>query len=50
LGMWEAGVGTQLKLPLSDVLAGEANGLAVLVQADKDGLPGPMMGAAAYVR
>lgn len=48
LGMWEAASGTHLKLPLDEVLTGPANGLAVLVQEDRDGLPGPMLGAALY--
>lgn len=48
LGMWEAASGAALKLPLEEVLAGPANGLAILVQEDRDGLPGPMLGAASY--
>jgi hypothetical protein len=48
LGMWEAASGAHLKLPLEELLAGPANGLAVLVQEDRNGLPGPMLGAALY--
>jgi hypothetical protein len=48
LGMWEAASGTHLKLPLAEVLDGPANGLAVLVQEDRNGLPGPILGAALY--
>ena len=46
LGMWDAAAGTHLKLPLSELTAGGGNGAAILVQADKDGLPGPILGAA----
>lgn len=48
IGMWEAATGAHLKLPLAEFLTGPANGLAVLVQEDRDGLPGPMLGAALY--
>jgi hypothetical protein len=46
LGMWDAVGGTHLKLPLSELTAGGANGAAILVQTDKAGLPGPILGAA----
>jgi hypothetical protein len=48
LGMWEAATGAHLKLPLAEVLAAPANGAAILVQAEKDGLPGRILGAASY--
>ncbi|MEO6012680.1 MAG: DUF1223 domain-containing protein [Devosia sp.] len=46
LGMWDATSGTHLKLPLSEVMANGSNGAVILVQADKNGLPGPILGAA----
>ena len=46
LGMWDAASGTHLKLPLSALQADGSNGAAILVQSEKDGLPGPILGAA----
>ena len=46
LGMWDAAAGTHLKLPLSEIMTGGANGAVVVVQTDKGGLPGPILGAA----
>jgi hypothetical protein len=48
LGMWEAATGAQLKLPLDEVLDDDSTGAAVLVQQDDNGLPGPIIGAAAF--
>ncbi|MGN6490328.1 MAG: DUF1223 domain-containing protein [Devosia sp.] len=50
LGLWDAGKGASLSLPLDDVLTGGADGAAILVQQDKDGLPGPILGAASFTR
>lgn len=50
LGMWDPVKGASLKLPLDEVLTGNANGAAILVQADKGGLPGPILGAASFTR
>ncbi|WP_375450823.1 DUF1223 domain-containing protein [uncultured Devosia sp.] len=50
LGMWEAATGAQLKLPLDEVLDQDSSGVAVLVQQDANGLPGPIVGAAAFER
>jgi hypothetical protein len=50
LGMWDPIAGAKLKLPLSEVMAEEANGVAVIVQQEKDGLPGPILGAASFLR
>ncbi len=50
LGMWDPYKGATLKLPLDEVLVDEANGAAILVQQDKDGLPGPILGAASFTR
>ena len=46
LGMWDAAAGTHLKLPLSALQADGSNGAAILVQSEKDGVPGPILGAA----
>jgi len=46
LGMWEAAAGTVLKMPLDEVLTAPNTGVAILVQEETDGLPGPMLGAA----
>lgn len=50
LGMWSGGEGIELKLPLSEVLTGQANGAAILLQREHQGLPGPILGAAAFTR
>jgi hypothetical protein len=46
LGMWDPATGTHLKLPLSALMGNGSNGAAILVQVDKNGLPGPILGAA----
>lgn len=48
LGLWEPGSGANLKLPLSEVLGEAANGAAILVQQERGGLPGPILGAASF--
>lgn len=50
LGMWEGATGANLKLPLPEVLAADNTGLAVIVQQERAGLPGPILGAAAFDR
>ena len=50
LGMWEPASGASLRLPLGEVLDEEANGAAILVQQDRNGLPGPILGAASFTR
>jgi hypothetical protein len=50
LAMWEAGSGAHFKLPLDEVLTGDSNGAAILVQEEKNGLPGAILGAAAVQR
>lgn len=50
LGMWDPRTGANLKLPLKEVMPDRANGLAVIVQQEKDGLPGPIIGAASFLR
>lgn len=46
LGIWDPATGTHLKLPLAELMTDGANGAAILVQTDKSGLPGPIVGAA----
>src|SRR3569833_3126566 len=46
LGMWDPTTGTHLKLPLSALTSSGGNGAAILIQVDKNGLPGPILGAA----
>ena len=50
LGAWEAESGAELKLPLAGLQGAEAgnSGLAILVQDERNGLPGPILGAAHY--
>jgi hypothetical protein len=48
LGMWESASGANLKLPIPEVLADTSTGIAVIVQQEQDGLPGPILGAAAF--
>lgn len=48
LGMWEGATGASLKLPLPEMLGEGSTGIAVLVQQERDGLPGPIIGAATY--
>jgi len=50
LGMWEPDLGAHIKLPLDELLGETSNGLAILVQEDKGGLPGRILGAASYER
>jgi hypothetical protein len=46
LGMWDPTAGTHLKLPLSELQSDGSNGAAILVQDEKKGLPGAILGAA----
>lgn len=48
LGAWEAEDGASFKLPLQQVLSQPGSGLAILVQQDRQNLPGTIIGAAAY--
>ncbi len=50
LGMWDPVRGASLKVPLKEVLPDRANGLAVIVQSEPNGQPGPIIGAASFVR
>jgi len=48
LGMWDPVEGAKIKLPLYDVLKDGSNGVAIIVQHQKDGLPGQIFGAASF--
>lgn len=48
LGMWESATGATLKLPLPELLGDASTGIAVIVQQERNGLPGPILGAATY--
>jgi hypothetical protein len=50
LGMWESATGADLKLPLPELLSAGSTGIAVIVQQERNGLPGPILGAATYER
>ncbi len=48
VGLWEASAGAEIKLPLEQFAGEDNGGLAILIQAERNGLPGPILGAAAY--
>ncbi|MDR3475561.1 MAG: DUF1223 domain-containing protein [Devosia sp.] len=50
LGMWDPASGAHLKLPLDEVLTGPSNGAVILVQSERKGLPGPIVGAALFLK
>lgn len=55
LGLWECATGASIKLPIPEVLAHNSTGvastgMAVIVQQEHDGLPGPILGAATFER
>ena len=50
LGMWEGDAGAKFKLPLTELAAEAGSGLAVIVQQERGGLPGAIVGAASYER
>jgi len=50
LGMWEPASGAHFKLPLSEVLPEPANGAVIMVQQERNGLPGRILGASSYTR
>lgn len=50
VGMWEPETGAQLKLPLSEVLTEMSNGAVIMVQQERDGLPGRILGAASFTQ
>lgn len=48
VGMWEAGEGAEVKLPMDQIQKPDVGGFAVLVQQERNGMPGPILAAAAY--
>lgn len=48
LGMWEPDTGARLKLPLIDLLGPNSDGAAIIVQQDRRGLPGRILGASSF--
>lgn len=46
LGMYDGDVGAAMRVPLMDVLIGDADGLVVMVQREDGRLPGKVLGAA----
>ena len=50
LGMWESATGAEMRMPIGELLEDPANGLAVLIQEERNGMPGPILGAASYVQ
>lgn len=47
VGMWEASTGAEVKLPIEQVGAADG-GIAILIQREQNGLPGPILGAAMH--
>ena len=50
LGMWESATGAEMRMPIGELLDATANGIAVLIQEERNGMPGPILGAASYVQ
>jgi len=50
VGMWDPDTGAHLKLPLAEVLTDTSNGAVIMVQQERDGLPGRILGAASFTR
>ncbi|WP_297110092.1 DUF1223 domain-containing protein [uncultured Devosia sp.] len=48
VGVWEAEEGAEIKLPLDQFQDSTNGGVAILIQPERNGLPGPILGAAAY--
>lgn len=48
LGMWEAETGADLKLPVDEILPGPGSGIAIVVQQERRGMLGPILGAASF--
>ena len=49
-GVWEYASGANIKLPIPEMLSHGSTGIAVIVQQEHDGLPGPILGAATFER
>ena len=50
VGMWEPQSGAHFKLPLAEIIDAPSNGAVILVQQERNGLPGRILGAASYTR
>jgi hypothetical protein len=50
IGMWDPTDGVSVKLPVADMLGSMSDGAAILIQQDKDGKPGRILGGASFVR
>jgi hypothetical protein len=50
VGVWEPQDGASFKLPLSGILTETSNGAVIMVQQERDGLPGRILGAASFTR
>ncbi len=50
VGMWDPDTGAHFRLPLSEVLTDTSNGAVIMVQQERDGLPGRILGAASFTR
>lgn len=48
VGIWEAATGAEIKLPLDKFALEAAGGVAILVQCERHGHPGRILGAAAH--
>ncbi len=48
VGMYEAGTGAVVKLPLEQFAGDADGGVAILIQQENQGLPGPILGAAVH--
>ncbi len=48
LAMWDESTGAHFKLPISEIVTPPSTGAAIVVQRDKGGLPGPILGAASF--
>jgi hypothetical protein len=50
LGMWESATGAEMRMPIGELLGEPADGLAVLIQEERNGMPGAILGAASFVQ
>ncbi len=50
VGMWDPDTGAHFKLPLTEVLTDTSNGAVIMVQQERDSLPGRILGAASFTR
>jgi hypothetical protein len=48
VGMWEASEGAEVKFPLEKLDTDAVGGVAIIIQQESEGLPGPILGAATH--